>query len=183
MLTRYRGVRILVKVQRIILMVSNISTAALISAAALSREIFHLNIYSYDEVLIVFAFWLYFFGAANGSYENSHIKADIVYALVKNIKIKAGVGIGALVVTTAVNAVLVYWGLIFLSWAIVKNPVSTGLDIPVAVPQSAILIGLSLMLLYHVLHLIDHVKNYRNKDDSEGTEGTENVERTEEDMG
>ena len=53
------------------------STGCMVYSVVL-RYCFKQNFYGSDEVIMLFAFWLYFMGAVYGSYENSHIKADLL---------------------------------------------------------------------------------------------------------
>ena len=162
LLLENRGILVLVKIQKFILMFSNITIALIIVAAALGRMLIGLNLYGYDEVLLTFSFWLYFYGASQGSYENSHIKADLVSAFIKNEKIKSTLNLTTMIITAAVNAVFVFWGYEFFKWTVIQGQATVGLRIPIWIPQSAIFIGLILMFIYHILHIIDRLRLRRH---------------------
>ena len=112
-------------------------------------------------LILIFAFWLYFMGAAYGSYENSHIKADIVASLAKNIRRKDLLSLLAQAVLVIVNFVLITWAIPYLTDAIVRMPSTTALSIPLFIPRIAILLGLVLMEFYHVYYLIKNFVNFR----------------------
>lgn len=155
---------ILLKVQRVLMVICSSAVALLIVFSVVLRYIFSKNFYGSEEIILIFAFWLYFLGASYGSYENSHIRADLLNVYLKNKRVKEGMALIALMVTTTVNLVITKWALDYMIWDIIKMPKTTGLKIPLIVPQSAIFFGLVLMAFYHVYYLITGLRNYfRNK--------------------
>ena len=60
----------------------------IITAAALCRYIFEIDMYGYEEWARMFAFWLYFMGAGIGAFNSSHVSADLVQVYVKPGRIK-----------------------------------------------------------------------------------------------
>jgi len=153
----WKALRTLVKYAMILCSVS--STACIIIAVVL-RYIFKSNFYGSDEIILMFAFWLYFTGAVYGSYENSHIKADLMNVYVKNIRIKDFINLVAQTAMIAVNVTFVTWAWNYFVWGLEKMPLSTGLKIPLVIPQSAVFFGLLLMLFYHIVYLIRNVFRY-----------------------
>lgn len=146
-------------VKYVMILCSAASTICIIYAVIL-RYIFKSNFYGSDEIILMFAFWLYFTGAVYGSYENSHIKADLVNVYVKNIRIRDFINMIAQVGTTAVNVIFVTWAWNYFMWGLEKMPLSTGLKIPLVIPQSAVFFGLLLMLFYHIVYLIRNIHRY-----------------------
>lgn len=146
--------RSIVKIMRIAMVICSAATTGCILVAVVMRYILKSNFYGSDEIILVFAFWLYFMGAAYGSYENSHIKADLLNMYIKNMHYKDMLNLIAQMLTVLVNVVLMVWACQFMLWAWEKNPLTTALKIPILIPRSAIFIGLALMLFYHVYYLI-----------------------------
>lgn len=146
--------RSIVKIMRIAMVICSAATTGCILVAVVMRYILKSNFYGSDEIILVFAFWLYFMGAAYGSYENSHIKADLLNMYIKNMHYKDMLNLIAQMLTVFVNVVLMVWACQFMLWAWEKNPLTTALKIPILIPRSAIFIGLALMLFYHVYYLI-----------------------------
>ena len=146
--------RSIVKIMRIAMVICSAATTGCILVAVVMRYILKSNFYGSDEIILVFAFWLYFMGAAYSSYENSHIKADLLNMYIKNMHYKDMLNLVAQIFTVLVNVVLMVWACQFMLWAWEKNPLTTALKIPILIPRSAIFIGLALMLFYHVYYLI-----------------------------
>lgn len=143
-----------------IMIFCNIITAGLLVCATILRYVFDSNLYGVDEIILLFAFWLYFFGSVYGSYENSHIKADIVTVYVKNIRVKDFITLIAQAVVIMVNLVFVFWAWEYFMWGLERMPHSTALRIPLVIPQSAIFFGLVLMAVYHIVYFAVNVYRY-----------------------
>lgn len=118
------------------------------------------NWYGSDEIILIFAFWLYFMGAIYCSYEDSHIKADIVSSLVKNIRAKDAVALVAGVVLVIINVVLIICVIPYLQDGFMRMPRTTSLKIPLVIPRIAIMLSMILMEFYHVYYLIKHFVQY-----------------------
>lgn len=150
---------------------SIISTGCMVYSVVL-RYVFKGNFYGSDEVIMLFAFWLYFMGAVYGSYENSHIKADLLNVYIKNMRKKDAVALLAQLLTIVVNTLVLIWATRYFSSEIAKGGLSTGLKIPLVIPKSAVFFGFLLMEFYHVVYFIQHLISYiRNGYFSEPQEG------------
>lgn len=146
----------------VLIICSAVSTGCILYAVFL-RYILKSNFYGSDEIILLFAFWLYFIGAAYGSYENSHIKADLLNMYIKNMRYKDGMNLIAQSATVLVNCILLVWAFESLSWALEKMPLTTSLKIPLAIPRSAIFVGLLLMAFYHIFYLYENTVLYFRK--------------------
>lgn len=144
-----------------LMIICSVGCSGVIIISTIMRYFLTKNWYGSDEIILIFAFWLYFMGAAYGSYENSHIKADIVASLAKNIRRKDLLSLLAQAVLVIVNFVLITWAIPYLTDAIVRMPSTTALSIPLFIPKIAILLGLVLMEFYHVYYLIKNFVNFR----------------------
>lgn len=143
------------------LIISGILVALITFSAVIARAM-NINLLGYEEILIICAFWLYMLGTAYGSFENSHIKADILVVMMKE-------GVRKDLVAMLRNALSVVLGFIFLLWALqlfywtVENGQQTPVwRIPVTVSQSSLLFGLLVATFYHIVYLYDEVKNFIN---------------------
>lgn len=150
---------LLILIKYLMILCSVISTGCILYSVIL-RYIFKSNFYGSDEIILLFAFWLYFMGAVYGSYNNSHIKADLMNVYVKNIRIKDFINLIAQLITIIVNIILLVWAWDYFLWGLNKMPLSTGLKIPLVIPQSAIFFGLLLMAFFHIVHFIRNTYRY-----------------------
>lgn len=155
--------KVLLFLMKLTLVVCSVVSTGCIVAGVVIRYILNGDFYGSEEIILCFAFWLYFIGAAYGSYENSHIKADLLNMYLKNMRWKDGMNLLAQLVTVLSNAVLLCWAIVSMQWAIVKWPLTTSLKIPIAIPRAAILVGLLVMFFYHVYYLYDNFRKYKNQ--------------------
>lgn len=132
---------------------SVVSTTCMVYAV-IKRYLFKGNFYGSDEIIMLFAFWLYFMGAAYGSFENSHIKADLLNVYIRNMRIKDGVGLLAQVCTVLVNSIVLLWATRYFSLELRRWGLSTALKIPLVIPKSSVFFGFLLMEFYHVFYLL-----------------------------
>lgn len=146
-------------IKTIMVSCSVISTGCIVYAVVL-RYVFGQNFYGSDEVILLFAFWLYFMGAVYGSFEDSHIKADLVIVYIKNIYLKDLVCLIAQGLTIVINSMVLVWAWQYFLRIIEKPAFSTGLSIPLVIPKSAIFVGLLLMLFFHVYFFQRHLRAF-----------------------
>ena len=78
---------------------------------------------------MLFAFWLYFMGAVYGSYEDSHIKADLLNVYIRNMRCKDGLALISQALTVLVNTIVLIWAAKYFSGEIAKWGLSTSLKI------------------------------------------------------
>lgn len=141
---------------------SVISTGCMVYSVVL-RYVFKGNFYGSDEVIMLFAFWLYFMGAVYGSYENSHIKADLLNVYIKNMRKKDAVALLGQLLTIVVNTIVLVWAIRYFGAEISKGGLSTALKIPLVIPKSAVFFGFLLMEFYHVVYFIKNTLTFVRK--------------------
>lgn len=148
--------RRLLYIQRILLAVFSVVLAAVFFAVVVLRYGFEADLFAYEEWVLVVAFWLYFIGGAQGSYEDSHIKADFLSAFISNARVRWGFSILTNLLEFFVLAVLSYWAFLMVMEEVVQYPTwpaTVAWKIPYALPRLGIFIGLLLMTFYSFLHL------------------------------
>ncbi len=143
-----------------LMIIGSVASTACMVYAVVKRYCFAGNFYGSDEIIMLFAFWLYFMGAVYGSYENSHIKADLLNVYIKNMRVKDGIAILAQVCTVVVNTIILIWAVRFFSTEVAKWGLSTSLKIPLVIPKSAVFFGFLLMEFYHVYYLQRDFRKY-----------------------
>ena len=141
---------------------SVISTGCMVYSVVL-RYVFKGNFYGSDEVIMLFAFWLYFMGAVYGSFENSHIKADLLNVYIKNMRKKDAVALLGQFLTIVVNTIVLVWAIRYFGAEIAKGGLSTALKIPLVIPKSAVFFGFLLMEFYHVVYFIKNTLTFVRK--------------------
>ena len=151
----------IVAIQRFIIAFCSISIAITFGFVVVLRYGFEANLFAYEEWMLVAAFILYFLGAAQGSYDDSHIKADLMNEWVESVSLRWKLGLFVLALEIAICAVLTYWGAIMVMEDLAKYPdlpSASVYKIPLAVPRGTIFIGFLLMTAYAVMHFIVRFK-------------------------
>ena len=117
---------------------------------------FNEDLFAYEEWLLVICFWMYFAGAAIGTFEKNHVTADLLSYVIKDPKL---VWIRSVIVNgieVIVLCALTYWSILMLLDEIDSYPrwrATIALGIPFFVPRLAMLFGFGCMLFYSLLHL------------------------------
>jgi TRAP-type C4-dicarboxylate transport system permease small subunit len=141
------------------LIVSGVLVTCITFAAVIARAM-NINLLGYEEILIICAFWLYMFGTAYGSYEDSHIKADIIVVMMPEGFKKDLIAILRNALTLVLGVIFLLWALQLFLWTVENGQQTPVWRIPVTISQSSILFGLTVGTFYHVVYLYDEFKNF-----------------------
>jgi TRAP-type C4-dicarboxylate transport system permease small subunit len=145
------------KLLRIGLVVSSVMVTTITFAAVITRAL-NINFLGYEEILIIFAFWLYMMGAAYGSYERSHITADILVVSMPDNVARAIVTMLRNLLTLGLGIVFLVWAYQLFDWTIEMQQKTPVWRIPVTVSQSSLLFGLGIITFYNLVYMYDEVK-------------------------
>lgn len=152
----------LTKFLRFGLIVTSVLVAVITFAAVITRA-FNINFLGYEEILIICAFWLYMFGTAYGSYENSHIKADIIVVMMKEGRLKSLIALLRNTLSLILGIVFLLWAFQLFQWTIEMDSRTPVWRIPMTVSQSSLLFGLALMTFYNGVYLYDEIMTFIGK--------------------
>lgn len=158
--------------QKGIMIITSFGVAVIMFMSVILRYIFKTDLYGLEELICIFASWLYFMGSSYGSYQRSQISADILSSYITNKKIRQASIIFTSFVSTSICLIVTYWSLMFFVWAIVMDPRSPVYRIPMAVSQCSVFVGFCLMSLYSIVHLINDFKAYMEIKNSGNTNTT-----------
>lgn len=160
-------VSILLNVKKYFLAISSLIMAFVFFFVVVLRYWFQTDLFAYEEWVLMIAFWVYFLGAAMGSYENTHVKADFLLSLIDNVKTKWIVVNCTLFIETLICIVLSYWGWLMLAEEISAYPDwqrTTGLELPFFIPKLGIFLGFILMTFYTALHVYSGLRDGPSKE-------------------
>lgn len=147
----------LLMIQKAIMIAGSLGIVIGIGLTIVFRYFLKTDLYGTEELLLIFAFWLYFMGGSYASYEKSHITADLLSTMISNRKVKLGISLFTSAATMLICLIFTYWGFDFLQWGIEKGAKTTALGIPMFVAQSSVTFGFLLMSLYSIVHFIRNV--------------------------
>lgn len=146
--------KILLRIQEIIMVVCSSVMIIVLTAEVIMRYIFRSDLYGYEEILIIFAMWLYYMGASYAMYQKSHISADMISIFLKG-KPQRVVSWLASLIGTIIAVAFAIWASEFFVWALGKKAMTTGLKLPLILSQSSLFFGYILLAIYSVIYLIE----------------------------
>ena len=150
---------LVLKLERFVIVLTGWLVTVLIVLGVVLRYLLNADLFGIEEILIILAFWLYFMGSAYGSYEGSHIRADIYKVFLKNPKAVKLINLLTLSISSFTSAVFTIWGFKYVLWGLQKGAKSPGWRIPQVIPQSSIFFGFLLMTVYFSVHLVRTIQN------------------------
>ncbi len=157
-----RLVSVLLKAKEYFLATASLIMAFVFFFVVILRYLFEADLFAYEEWVLMIAFWVYFLGAAMGSYENTHVKADFLISLIDNVRTKWIVINATLFIEVLICCVLTWWGWLMLFEEIDAYPnwqATTGLELPFFIPKLGIFLGFVLMTFYTALHLYSGLRD------------------------
>lgn len=158
-LARYRTVldhtpawRKFKKVHVFFLITSSVLITAAICIASAMRYFFKLDFFGLEEFVLIAACVLYFVGAAQGSFERSHISADFM----ESFMARRG-GLGRLLfvqktVELVMSYIFIWWGFLMIQWCWNAWPVTPVWRIPFLIPETIVCLSFIMMAVYTTAH-------------------------------
>ena len=147
-----------------------LAAVTLIVVQVLLRYVFRAPLMGIEELLLFPAIWLYMLGGASASWERTHIECGILTLYIKKpltmklfrvVKGALSVGIGIWLLKWA------YW---YFTYGLKIQKTSAILHIPMIIGQSAVFIGLLLMIVYGAIELLDYIRALFGCDSGKGEE-------------
>ena len=151
-----RPVRILLTAKSVFVSVACMIMAVTFFFVVIFRYILETDLFAYEEWLMVICFWLFFMAGALGTYDDTHINADLLNQVLRNPR---ALRVRALIVASIEFIVLlfaVYWASLMIIDEIQSYPYwqqTIALRIPFLVPRLSILVGFVFMAFYTGLRL------------------------------
>ncbi len=158
----------LIVVQKAIMVVTGLATMFIVSSAMLLRWLFNTDFKGYEEILVMFAFWLYMIGASYGSYQKNQITADILDIYLKEGRVKSVIHVFRSLLTLILSSVFTFWAFQFVSWGFSMKTKTPVWRLPMVWGQSSLLVGLILVTFYNIIYFYDDIVNairvFKNKE-------------------
>lgn len=134
-------------IQKWVLVFTGIIVFVLTIATVFLRYVLTMNVLGLDEIILLVIFWQYFIGAAQGSREDSQIKADMVSTVVKNKTVVAWCHLLARIIECGVIGVCIKWSIDYILKDMSVMPYTVVLSIPLVLSHAVMLVGFALMLM------------------------------------
>jgi TRAP-type C4-dicarboxylate transport system permease small subunit len=148
----------LIVVQKVVMVVTGITVMSIVSSAMLLRWLFNTDFKGYEEILVMFAFWLYMIGSSYGSYKKNQITADILDIYLKEGRVKSVIHLVRSFATMVLSGVFMYWAYEFVAWSIQMKTKTPVWRLPMVWGQSSLLIGLILVTFYNIVYFYDEIR-------------------------
>ncbi len=151
----------LLKVQRIVMLLTICISMSAIMAEVVMRYIFKTSIVGIEELAAYVAFWLYFIGSSYGTYERSHIKAELTHMFIKNPRHYAISRAVTSFISVALSCYAVILAYRYSEWGIRRMEHSSatflGSTYPVVYFQFSLLVGFALMCFYFFVEFLQWI--------------------------
>ena len=154
--TLQRPVRLLLAVKGAFICVASLIMAATFFCVVILRYGFGADLFAYEEWLLIICFWLYFMASAIGTYENSHVNADLLNYLTDDQRLRWLRSVIVCTIELIVSLAALYWAVLVIRDEFASYPywqTTIALKIPFIVPRFALLTGFGLMSFYSALRL------------------------------
>ena len=151
---------LLLKLEQFIVIVCCIAMISLVTISVLMRYIFKMNFQGMEELIMLFAFGIYFIGGALGTYHEAQITADLTTLIVKNPHKMYAIKAFQSIVDAVLMGVCAVFSTRQMLFVYGIGSRSTGLKLPVWIMYTIILTGLFLMSFYSLAHFCKYVKKF-----------------------
>lgn len=152
----------LLKFEYFIVVICCIAIVGLVFATVVMRYVFKTSFQGMEELVMLFAFGIYFIGGALGSHDESQISADITSMFIKNPRgkyILRSIQNGIDAVLICICAVFATKQMLFV---LGEGTRTVGLKLPTWIIYTVILVGLFLMALYSAYHCVNYIIKFKS---------------------
>ena len=132
---------------------------SILGAVVVARYVLHMDLYGYDEIVLVDSFWMYFIGASYAMCKEEHIKADIL-ATMMGAKSLAVTKIIAGALQTSINFIFIVLAFNMVVRSFKTWTVTSLWNIPYFIPQISILVSFVITALYLTVYTIRDYNNF-----------------------
>jgi TRAP-type C4-dicarboxylate transport system permease small subunit len=147
----------LIYFQRLFMVVAGCLVTMLVIVEVFLRYVLGSPLFGVEELICLIAMWLYFIGASYGTYERSHIKAELMYIWFKRPRSYALIKAISSLITFILSIIMISWAYTYFIWGITKGETSQALLLPMVLSQSVIFFSAILMSFYFLVELIDYI--------------------------
>ena len=159
------------KIMSAFLVIGSLSMLILMVSNVIARYIFNSTIFGAEEILGFLIIWMYWMGGSYGSFEDSHISADMTHLLIRNETVRHKYHIVVRFVTMIIVGILDFWSLTRYAPKIIAAGSSTpGLHIPYLVGKIVIPIALTIMFIMSIYWCSRTLHPYKKAEETKEAE-------------
>ena len=149
-----------------------LATVSIVVIQVFLRYVLKAPLMGIEEILLFPAIWLYMLGGANASWERTHIECGIMTLYIKRPLTMKLFRIVKSLLSIGIGSWLLYWAYWYFAYGMRVQKTSAILHIPLVIGQSAIFIGLCLMVFYAVIEFLDYIRDLFNGESETAREET-----------
>ena len=133
-------------------------------AEVIARYIFDFSLFGLEQFIGYAAVWLYFIGAAYGSYERTHIKAEFINIIVSSEAHRNSIRAFAAALSTLMSIIFTKWSWQFCAESIAMGEAESAYGIPMVYFQASLFVGGLLMSMYFFIETLDYTSQVSKRD-------------------
>ena len=120
----------------------------------ITRYLLEMPVMGLEEATLIPTLWLYMLGSVNASREDTQIRANVLDIFLKTERARAFLQALADTISVVVSIWLATWAWDYFSYASRIGKSTPTLYIPTIIYESALMVGLFLMIIFTVWHLL-----------------------------
>lgn len=149
---------LILKAIRLLIFLCGAITLLVMVSGVFMRYVLHKDFFGYEDIVLLFVLWLYYLGAVYATYEETHIRGDMMSYLFKTPKAKKYYNISLNAFGVVCMAFWMKWGFSYVVWNFFAGGKTSALKIPLVASQTAIYVGICGLFFYSIFHLIRYIK-------------------------
>lgn len=152
-----KGWKASVGVMRTVEAVIVFSVMMMVFVNTVARYLFNANFSWIEEMLTIFAMWMYFLGGVIGAEEESHIYGDLVSGSLRSQKVKKWLTVGVNLLNTLCAAFFTYLAIAYCVQQTKFGVTTAYLRLPKGTSQYAVGFGMIGMTFYWLFHTLRYL--------------------------
>lgn len=133
------------------------SVMMMVFVNTVARYLFNANFSWIEEMLTIFAMWMYFLGGVIGAEEESHIYGDLVSGSLRSQKVKKWLTVGVNLLNTLCAAFFTYLAIAYCVQQTKFGVTTAYLRLPKGTSQYAVGFGMIGMTFYWLFHTLRYL--------------------------
>ncbi len=146
------------KILKLLIFICGAVPLVIIFVSVFMRYVMHKDFFGYEDIVMLFTLWLYYLGAAYATWEESHIRGDMMSFLFKSGKAKKYYKISLNAFAVICMAFWMKWGFEYVVWNFNAGGKTSALKIPLIASELAIYFGICGLFFYSIFHLVKYIK-------------------------
>ena len=162
----YRSLgQMLLKAEHFVVIVCCIAIVLLVFITVLMRYIFKTSFQGMEELIMLFAFGIYFIGGALGSREETQITADVMSLFIKRPRSMTLLRAFQHLVDAVLIGICAVFSTQQMLFVLQEGSRTSGLKMPVWIVYTVILVGLFLLAFYALFHSAEYFQKFLHFND------------------